>query len=230
VECIGHASIKRHRSSSRWAWIYIQARVTCTNQLHLLAGTGGVSMFSLLICAGAGIRPIITSSSDRKLDLAKGIVGSEAVDTINYRDHPQWEEEARRLTNGRGVDVVVDNVGPASIAQSLSSLARRGTVSLVGFLGGFDTSNAPDTVIPTLMKSATIRYVAFFTFGYRGTKRIALLGESMLVLRLTIRAFATFCPRRRLVCDPSLIAYRFRSRIRRRRLITSGTRSISAKL
>ncbi|KAJ5985624.1 hypothetical protein N7522_012820 [Penicillium canescens] len=101
----------------------------------LLQGTGGVSMFSLLICLGAGIRPIITSSSDEKLDLAKAIGGSDAVDTINYRDHPQWEEDALRFTNGRGVDVVVDNVGPSSIAQSLSSLARRGIVSLVGFLG-----------------------------------------------------------------------------------------------
>ncbi|KAJ5301581.1 hypothetical protein PENANT_c002G10727 [Penicillium antarcticum] len=123
----------------------------------LLQGTGGVSMFSLLICVGAGIRPIITSSSDRKLDQAKAIAGTDAVDTINYRDHPEWEEEARSLTNGRGVNVVVDNVGPSSIAQSLSSLARRGTVSLVGFLGGFDTEQFPDTVIPTLMKSATIR-------------------------------------------------------------------------
>ena len=117
-------------------------------------------MFSLLICLGAGIRPIITSSSDQKLDLAKAIGGSDAVDTINYRDSPQWEEEALRFTNGRGVDVVVDNVGPSSIAQSLTSLARRGTVSLVGFLGGFDVDRFPDTVIPTLMKSATIRYIA----------------------------------------------------------------------
>jgi NADPH:quinone reductase-like Zn-dependent oxidoreductase len=114
-------------------------------------------MFSLLICLGAGIRPIITSSSDEKLDLAKAIGGSDAVDTINYRAHPQWEEDALRFTNGRGVDVVVDNVGPSSIAQSLSSLARRGTVSLVGFLGGFDVDRFPDTVLPTLVKSATIR-------------------------------------------------------------------------
>ncbi|CAG8134718.1 unnamed protein product [Penicillium nalgiovense] len=126
----------------------------------LLQGTGGVSMFGLLICLAAGIRPIITSSSDQKLELAKAAGDPGAVDTINYRDQPKWEEEARRLTNGRGVDVVVDNVGPSTISQSLSSLARRGTVSLVGFLGGFDVDHFPDTVLPTLIKSATIRGIS----------------------------------------------------------------------
>jgi NADPH:quinone reductase and related Zn-dependent oxidoreductases len=118
-------------------------------------------MFGLLICLGAGIRPIITSSSDQKLELVLSVGEPGAIDTINYRDHPQWDEEVRRLTNGRGVDVVVENVGITTVAQSLSSLARRGTVSLVGFLGGFDVARFPDTIGPTLSKSATIRYVSY---------------------------------------------------------------------
>ncbi|KAK4860886.1 hypothetical protein LT330_004617 [Penicillium expansum] len=126
----------------------------------LLQGTGGVSMFGLLICLAAGIRPIITSSSDQKLELVRSVCKPGAIDTINYRDHPQWDEEARRLTNGRGVDVVVENVGVTTVSQSLSSLARRGTVSLVGFLGGFDVDRFPDTILPTLLKSATIRGIA----------------------------------------------------------------------
>ncbi|KFZ24524.1 hypothetical protein V502_00999 [Pseudogymnoascus sp. VKM F-4520 (FW-2644)] len=130
----------------------------------LVQGTGGVSIFGLMICLGAGIRPIITSSSDRKLDLAKAAGGPDSVDTINYLTHPKWEEEVHRVTNGRGVDVVINNVGPTAMAQSLTSLARRGTVSLVGFLGGFGGSQFPDTVMPILMKNATIRGI------YVGTK------------------------------------------------------------
>ncbi|KAJ5117440.1 hypothetical protein N7448_011072 [Penicillium atrosanguineum] len=126
----------------------------------LLQGTGGVSIFGLLICLGAGIRPIITSSSDQKLDQAKVAGGPGAIDTINYRDQPRWEDEVLRLTHGRGVDLLIENVGPTSMAQSLSSLAQRGTVSLVGFLGGFDVDDFPDTFTPTLMKSATIRGIA----------------------------------------------------------------------
>ncbi|KAJ5151411.1 uncharacterized protein N7482_010663 [Penicillium canariense] len=126
----------------------------------LLQGTGGVSMFALLICLGAGIRPIITSSSDMKLETAKAVDKPGAVDVINYRTHPNWDEEARRLTNGRGVDVVIENVGMTTVTKSLASLARRGTVSLVGFLGGFKVDQFPDTITPVLLKSATLRGIA----------------------------------------------------------------------
>ncbi|KAG2002897.1 hypothetical protein GB937_009433 [Aspergillus fischeri] len=63
--------------------------------------------------------------------------------------------DARRsagINQGRGVDVVVEN--------SLSSLARRGTVSLVGFLGGFNVDRFLDMMGPVLLKSATIRGIA----------------------------------------------------------------------
>jgi NADPH:quinone reductase-like Zn-dependent oxidoreductase len=115
-------------------------------------------MFALLICLAAGIHPIITSSSHEKLEKVQSLGGSRNIDTINYRSHPRWEEEALRLTNGRGVDLVVENVGPTAIAQSLASLARRGTVSLVGFLGGIKADRFPDTILPTLQKSLTIRH------------------------------------------------------------------------
>lgn len=123
-------------------------------------------MFALMLCLAAEIRPIITSSSDRKLDLAKAAGEPNSVDTINYRAHPKWEEEVHRLTNGRGVDVVINNVGPTAMAQSLISLARRGTVSLVGFLGGYSMDLYPDTVMPILMKNAIIQYVIFRPKAY----------------------------------------------------------------
>ncbi|KAG4414188.1 hypothetical protein IFR04_012675 [Cadophora malorum] len=126
----------------------------------LLQGTGGVSSFALLICLAAGIKPIITSSSDKKLDLAKAAGEPGRVETINYRTFPRWEEEALKLTNGRGVDVVVDNVGPSQAAQSLTALARRGVLSLVGFLGGFNVDQTPDMFSPALQKSLTVRGIS----------------------------------------------------------------------
>ncbi|KAI9372357.1 alcohol dehydrogenase [Aspergillus egyptiacus] len=123
----------------------------------LLQGTGGVSMFALLICLAAGIRPIITSSSDEKLETARSLGEPGVVQTINYRTHTNWAEQAKILTNGRGVDVVIDNVGPTAIPQSLDSLARRGLVSLVGFLGGFAVSEQPDVLGPLLLKNAVMK-------------------------------------------------------------------------
>lgn len=120
-------------------------------------------MFALLICLAAGITPIITSSSDRKLELAQALGAPGVVGVINYRTHPNWEEQARQITGGRGVDIVVDNVGPTAIKQTLSSLARRGVVSFVGFLAGFKMDEQPDVLGPVLQKSAVLRFVIFTT-------------------------------------------------------------------
>ncbi|KAJ5296352.1 Lysophospholipase nte1 [Penicillium atrosanguineum] len=119
--------------------------------------TGGVSMFALQICLAAGIHPIITSSSDKKLEMARSLGPPGAVDTVNYRTHPDWENEVMRLTSGNGADIVIENVGPATIAQSLASLANKGTVSLIGFLGGFETQHQPETVVTLLMKTAKMQ-------------------------------------------------------------------------
>ncbi|KAL4944951.1 hypothetical protein BDV06DRAFT_232140 [Aspergillus oleicola] len=116
----------------------------------LLQGTGGVSMFALLLCIAAGVQPIITSSSDEKLSAAASVHPS--VQTINYKITPHWDEEVRRLTNGRGVDVAIENVGPSTAARSLNSLAQRGMLSLVGFLGGLNMESYPDLYTPVLVR------------------------------------------------------------------------------
>ncbi|RAH75413.1 zinc-dependent alcohol dehydrogenase family protein [Aspergillus aculeatinus CBS 121060] len=121
----------------------------------LLQGTGGVSMFALLLCIAAGLQSIITSSSDEKLDQTRSL--SPNVKTINYKKVDKWEDEVLRLTNGRGADVAIENVGPATVRQSLASLAQRGTLSLVGFLGGLEAKEFPDLYLPVMVKRVTMR-------------------------------------------------------------------------
>ncbi|RHZ55402.1 uncharacterized protein CDV56_102278 [Aspergillus thermomutatus] len=94
-----------------------------------------------------------------KLEIARSLGQPGVVDIINYQTHPQRDYQALHLTHGRGAHVVVENVGPTTIAQSLRSLARRGTVSQVGFLGGFNVDHFLDTIGPSLAKSAVIRCV-----------------------------------------------------------------------
>ncbi|KAF4544626.1 alcohol dehydrogenase [Lasiodiplodia theobromae] len=140
-------------------------------QLTPPTGTGGVSTTALLLCLAAGIHPIITSSSDTKLSalLHKLALSSsttatiDSISTINYRTHPAWEAEAKRLTAGRGVDIVVNNAGPTSLAQDVEALApRRGMVSVVGFLGGLEGGGGMDagTVLRMMVKGASVRGVA----------------------------------------------------------------------
>lgn len=89
-------------------------------------------MFGLLICLAAGIHPIITFSSDEKLDITRNLGCREAVEMISYNEHPNWEEEALRLTNGRDVDVFFENVGVSTVAKRLASWVLKGTVSWIG--------------------------------------------------------------------------------------------------
>jgi NADPH:quinone reductase-like Zn-dependent oxidoreductase len=100
----------------------------------LLEGTGGVSMFGLQFAAASGAKPIITSSSDEKLALAKSL---GAVGTINYKETPDWDKAVLRLTGGRGVDEVLEVGGKDTLPHALASLAPGGHVALIGGLGGF---------------------------------------------------------------------------------------------
>jgi NADPH:quinone reductase-like Zn-dependent oxidoreductase len=116
-----------------------------------------VSIFALIICVAAGIKPIITSSSDDKLKEIKKLGSQEnPVIGIKYGTHPDWNVEAKKLTDGLGVDVVVNNVGITATEKSINVLVRRnGTVSVVGFLGGFpDQSEMPDCIMPLIKKAA----------------------------------------------------------------------------
>jgi NADPH:quinone reductase-like Zn-dependent oxidoreductase len=100
-------------------------------QTVLLLGTGGVSSFALQFAVAAGARVIITSSSDEKLARAKAL---GATDGINYKSTPDWAAEVRRLTDGRGVDHVVEVGGPGTLQQSIASARLGGVVSLIGVL------------------------------------------------------------------------------------------------
>ena len=76
-----------------------------------------------------GARVIATTSTAAKAERLKTLGASEV---INYTDTPDWDEKARALTGGRGVDYVVEIGGPGTIAMSPRALAVGGHVSLIG--------------------------------------------------------------------------------------------------
>jgi NADPH:quinone reductase-like Zn-dependent oxidoreductase len=100
----------------------------------LLQGTGGVSIFGLQIAAAAGARPVITSSSDAKLERARAL---GAVGTINYRSVPEWSKAVLATTGGIGAHHVLEVGGAGTLPQSLAALAPGGHVALIGGLSGF---------------------------------------------------------------------------------------------
>ena len=107
------------------------------DQYALLEGTGGVSVFGLQFAAIAGAKPIITSSSNQKLARAKGL---GAYGTVNYREHPDWEQQVRAISNDDGVDAVLEVIGEATIAKAFTSLAPNGHIAIIGGLSGARSS------------------------------------------------------------------------------------------
>ncbi|KAL7907083.1 GroES-like protein [Trichoderma velutinum] len=127
----------------------------------LLEGTGGVSMFALLLLIDAGIKTIITSSSDAKIAQLKKL--SPLITGINYKTTPNISAEVQRITNNRGAKLIVNNIGPASVQSNIDSLALGGSIKMVGFLGGFTGDWNPAELLKLLGKRASIEGIAVGT-------------------------------------------------------------------
>jgi len=89
----------------------------------LIIGTGGVSLFALQFAQAAGARVIATSSSEEKLAKLERL-GADTV--INYKAVPNWGQKAKDLTDGRGVDHVIEVGGPGTLAQSITACSMGG--------------------------------------------------------------------------------------------------------
>ncbi|RAH47209.1 zinc-dependent alcohol dehydrogenase family protein [Aspergillus brunneoviolaceus CBS 621.78] len=124
-------------------------------QTVLCQGTGGVSITGVILAKAAGATTIITSSSDEKLEMVKSKFGADHG--INYKTHPEWSQEVLRLTNGKGVDYILENGGSGTIAESLNAVKMGGNISVIGFLSQAKQSEMPDVASLALAKGAVVR-------------------------------------------------------------------------
>ena len=99
----------------------------------VLQGTGGVSIFGLQFAHAAGLRTLITSSSDEKLARAKAL-GADHL--VNYRTTPEWSRAVREATGGVGADLIIEVGGGGTIEQSMRAIRIGGHVAIVGVVGG----------------------------------------------------------------------------------------------
>jgi len=117
----------------------------------LLLGTGGVSVFAQQFCKILGAETVVTSSNDAKLTRVRDLGARE---TINYTGTPDWEQAVLELTDGRGVDRVVEVGGPGTLQKSLAAVRVGGRIQLIGVLTG-----AGGSIVPTdiMRKSITVK-------------------------------------------------------------------------
>lgn len=123
-------------------------------QTVLVQGTGGVALFGLQFAQAFGARVIVTSRSAEKLEHAKALGAFGGIDT---RANPDWSAGALDLTDGRGVDHVLELIGGDNISQSAAALASGGRIAQIGFLKG---SEIVLSAVPMMLKRAVIQGIS----------------------------------------------------------------------
>ncbi|MDZ4772104.1 MAG: zinc-binding dehydrogenase [Planctomycetota bacterium] len=111
-----------------WGMLVSRANVQAGESVLVIAGTSGVGSAAIQIARDRGARVFATAGTTAKMNLARNLGADEVVD----HSKPDWPNQAKKLTAGRGFDVVVEHVGPATWEGSMRVLARNGRLVTCG--------------------------------------------------------------------------------------------------
>jgi NADPH:quinone reductase-like Zn-dependent oxidoreductase len=142
-------------SLTAWRMLIHRAKLRAGESVLIIGAGGGVNSMAIQIAKLAGATVYALTSTERKMEMARQL-GADVV--LNYREDTRWSKTVYEMTGRRGVDVVVDNVGRATLAQSMRAVARGGRIVIVGNTSG------PRTEID-------IRFIF--------SKQISLIGSTM---------------------------------------------------
>ena len=115
-----------------WQNVFLNARLQRGETLLVQGGSSGIGVTAIHLAKAFGATVIVTAGSD---DKCAACVAQGADHAINYRTQ-DFVAEAKRLTAGRGVDVVLDMVGGDYIAREIECLAEDGRLALIAVQGG----------------------------------------------------------------------------------------------
>jgi NADPH:quinone reductase-like Zn-dependent oxidoreductase len=141
-------------SLAAWRMLIHRAKLRAGESVLVVGAGGGVNSMAVQIAKLAGATVYVICSNKEKADKAKALGADRVVD----RSQDEWGKRIYNLTGKRGVDVVVDNVGEATMMTSMQAAARGGRIVIIGNTSG------PHAQID-------IRYI----FG----KQISLIGSTM---------------------------------------------------
>ncbi len=111
-----------------WGMLVSRANLQRGESVLVIGGTSGVGMAAIQIAKHIGARVITTASTAEKRKHTLQLGADHALDPTQAG----WEREVRGLTAGRGADVVVEHVGPATWDQSMRTLGRNGRLVTCG--------------------------------------------------------------------------------------------------
>lgn len=114
-------------------------------------------MFALKLARNAGLRVVLSSSSDKKLEQMKAKFSNPPILTVNYANNSDWHNEVLELTGGVGVDIVVEIGGTRSLVKSMKCTRRGGIVSQVGYLAKQNPMDLAELVSTIIDRRITLR-------------------------------------------------------------------------
>lgn len=141
-------------SLAAWRMLIHRGKLRAGESVLVVGAGGGVNSMAIQIAKLAGAKVYVVAGNREKAERAKALGGDIVLD----RSQVEWSREIYRLTGQRGVDLVVDNVGNATINNSMKAVSRGGRILIIGNTSG------PNAEID-------IRYI----FG----KQISLIGSTM---------------------------------------------------
>lgn len=118
-----------------WHSLITRGNLRPGESVLIVGAGGGVNSASIQIAKLAGATVYVVGSTAEKCEGAKEL-GADV--TINREEEPAWSKAVYKLTDKQGVDVVVDNVGKATLADSMRSVRTGGRILIVGNTSGYD--------------------------------------------------------------------------------------------
>jgi putative PIG3 family NAD(P)H quinone oxidoreductase len=115
-----------------WSNVFMVGGLQPEDTLLVHGGAGGIGTMAIQLAHALGARVAVTAGSAEKLELCRSL-GADV--TINYREQ-DFVEEIRNATDGRGADVILDNMGAAYLGRNVDALATEGRLVIIGMQGG----------------------------------------------------------------------------------------------
>ena len=115
-----------------WSNVFDRARLQPGETLLVQGGTSGIGVTAIQLAKAAGATVIVTAGSDQK---CAACIALGADHAINYRTH-DFAAEVKRLTEGKGADVILDMVAGDYVAREVNCLAEDGRIVIIAVQGG----------------------------------------------------------------------------------------------
>ena len=158
-----------------WFGLHRRAHLQPGETLLVHAGAGGVGSAAIQLGKAAGATVIATAGSDEKVEVTHTL---GADHSINYKTQ-DFVEEVKKLTGGRGADVIYDPVGGDVYDRSTKCIAFEGRIVIVGFTGGRIAQAATNHI---LVKNYSVVGLHWGLYNQRAPELIPDATRSLLAL------------------------------------------------